>query len=96
METDVARQPALDQLTQQEQRALDLLLAGNGRVVGRVELTRALGIPSGQSRRVDVVLVQVRKAIGEDRLVNVRNRGWRIVPTNSPLPESSSAFTSST
>jgi DNA-binding response OmpR family regulator len=80
METDDAPTTVHDDLTQQERLALDLLLAGNGRVVGRIELTRALGIPSMQSRRVDVVLVQVRKVIGEDRLVNVRNRGWRIVP----------------
>jgi DNA-binding response OmpR family regulator len=67
------------ELSSQEQAIIDALRSGHGRVLGRIELARAAGIAPSQGRRVDVLLVGVRRALGPDSIVNVRNRGWRLV-----------------
>lgn len=59
---------------------LDALVATRGRVIGRAELTRRSGMAGLSERRVDAVLVEVRRALGEDALVTVRGRGWMIAP----------------
>jgi DNA-binding response OmpR family regulator len=69
------------QLTIQEQQIVAALQAANGRVVGRTELARAAGI-APQGRRIDVLLVNVRRTLGADSIVNVRNRGWRLTNTD--------------
>jgi DNA-binding response OmpR family regulator len=61
---------------------LQTLMANQGRVVTRTELARAVGLRQ-QARRVDVHLVNVRRAL-DDRLINVRGRGW-MVPTGYEL-----------
>jgi DNA-binding winged helix-turn-helix (wHTH) protein len=63
-------------LTQREVVLLQTLLANRGRVVARTELARALGLRQ-QARRVDVHLVNVRRAL-DDSLINVRGRGWMV------------------
>lgn len=63
-------------LTQREVVLLQTLLANQGRVVARTELARAVGLRQ-QARRVDVHLVNVRRAL-DDSLVNVRGRGWMV------------------
>lgn len=55
---------------------LQTLLANQGRVVTRTELARAVGLRQ-QARRVDVHLVNVRRAL-DDTLINVRGRGWMV------------------
>ncbi len=67
------------ELSPQEQAIIDALRSGSGRVLGRTELARAAGIAPSQGRRVDVLLVGVRRVLGADAIVNVRNRGWRLV-----------------
>jgi DNA-binding winged helix-turn-helix (wHTH) protein len=63
-------------LNQREAVLLQTLLANQGRVVTRTELARAVGLRQ-QARRVDVHLVNVRRAL-DDRLINVRGRGWMV------------------
>jgi DNA-binding winged helix-turn-helix (wHTH) protein len=63
-------------LSQREVVLLQTLLANQGRVVTRTELARAVGLRQ-QARRVDVHLVNVRRAL-DDRLINVRGRGWMV------------------
>jgi DNA-binding response OmpR family regulator len=69
----------MEQLTSQEQILVELLRSSNGRVFGRTELARAAGIAPANSRRIDVLLVSVRRSLGAEAIVNVRNRGWRYV-----------------
>lgn len=63
-------------LTHREVLLLQTLLANRGRVVARTELARAVGLRQ-QARRVDVHLVNVRRAL-DDSLINVRGRGWMV------------------
>lgn len=63
-------------------RELALLeaLRGSGhRVVTRRELAKAAGLRE-HPRRVDVHLVNVRRSLTTEELVNVRGRGWMLVP----------------
>ena len=63
-------------LSQREVVLVQTLLANQGRVVARTELARAVGLRQ-QARRVDVHLVNVRRAL-DDSLINVRGRGWMV------------------
>lgn len=67
-----------DVLNPREAALLQALMANQGRVVTRTELARAVGLRQ-QARRVDVHLVNVRRAL-DDRLINVRGRGWMVPP----------------
>jgi DNA-binding winged helix-turn-helix (wHTH) protein len=71
----------MNEPTSQEMAIIDALRSGGGRVLGRTELARVLGISPLQNRRIDVLLVGVRRVLGPDALVNVRNRGWRLTET---------------
>lgn len=55
---------------------LAMLVANQGRVTSREELSKAMGLRRGRS--VDVMLCTLRKQIGRDFIRNVRNRGWII------------------
>jgi DNA-binding response OmpR family regulator len=57
---------------------LAILVANEGRVTSREELSKAVGLQRGRS--VDVMLCTLRKQIGRDFIRNVRNRGWIIDP----------------
>ncbi|MDQ4149755.1 MAG: winged helix-turn-helix domain-containing protein [Actinomycetota bacterium] len=59
---------------------LAILLANQGRVTSREELSRAVGLRRGRS--VDVMLCMLRKQVGRDFIRNVRNRGWIVDPTS--------------
>jgi DNA-binding winged helix-turn-helix (wHTH) protein len=72
----------VDALHPREVVLLQTLMANQGRVVTRTELARAVGLRQ-QARRVDVHLVKVRRVL-DDRLINVRGRGW-MVPTGYEL-----------
>ncbi len=71
-------------LGEKELCILNVLLAKQGKVVPRVELARAVGLRSNE-RRVDVLLVAVRRALGDDGLINVRGRGW-MIPSEIEVP----------
>jgi DNA-binding response OmpR family regulator len=77
-------------LSAQEQLIVTTLCSANGRVVGRTELARVAGVPP-QGRRIDVLLVNVRRVLGADRVVNVRNRGWRYVQPSTPNLEAAAS-----
>jgi two-component system OmpR family response regulator len=70
---------ALGQLTPQERAVLDALAARSGRVVSRSELARAVGVADLSERRCDSLVVAVRRAVGAERVVTVRRRGWMLV-----------------
>ncbi len=55
---------------------LAILVANEGRVTSREELSKAVGLR--RARSVDVMLCTLRKQIGQDLIRNVRNRGWII------------------
>lgn len=69
----------LGQLTPQERAVLDALAARSGRVVSRSELARAVGVADLSERRCDSLVVAVRRAVGAERVVTVRRRGWMLV-----------------
>ncbi len=66
-------------LTAQEEAILLTLRSATHRVVSRNELARAAGLNSTQGRRVDVLLVRIRRTLDDESIVNIRNRGWRLV-----------------
>jgi len=54
-----------------------------GRVVDRIELRRAAGLHDLSPRRCEAVLVQLRRALGAEAIVNVRRRGWMLAGASS-------------
>ena len=76
-EPELEASPLVEPLTPREEAMLALLLAHRGRVVTRTELARVAGLRIS-SRRIDVHLVNVRRHVGAERLVNVRSRGWMV------------------
>lgn len=69
---------ATTNLGTQELAVLQVLLACQGRVVGRRELSRMAGLAQLNERRCDSLLVTIRKALGPDSLRTVRGRGWML------------------
>ena len=63
-----------------EAAVLAVLEAARGRVVARDELARAAGLQGLSRRRVDGVLVGLRRVLPVGALVSVRRRGWALVP----------------
>ena len=86
-------------LAPRERAVLEVLRAAGGRVVSRSDLARAVGLAGLSTRRVDGVLVRLRRALPEGALITVRGRGWALdasvsvhaIGTSrkraSPLPE---------
>jgi DNA-binding winged helix-turn-helix (wHTH) protein len=77
-------QPLLDRATrlgEAERAVLRVLVNADGKVVGRSELARQSGLDTLSARRVDSVLVNIRRAVGDEHIVTVRGRGWRAVAT---------------
>ena len=70
-----------EQLREREAAVLAVLRAAGGRVVPRAELARAAGLDGLSERRVDGVLVRLRRVLPEGALVTVRGRGWALAPT---------------
>ena len=70
-------------LPEREAAVLAVLEAAGGRVVSRAELARAAGLAGLSPRRVDGVLVRLRRALPEGALVTVRGRGWALTPSLS-------------
>ena len=67
---------------------LAALLANRGRVVNRHELARLAGIANCTERRIDSLLVGVRRALGSDAIVTVRRRGWMLTAAAAELAAS--------
>jgi DNA-binding response OmpR family regulator len=69
----------LETLGPQERAVLAVLIANRGRVVSRYELARQAGVANCTERRIDSLLVGIRRALGPDAIVTVRRRGWMLV-----------------
>jgi DNA-binding response OmpR family regulator len=63
-------------LTARESAVLAVLRAAGGRVVARADLAKAAGLDGLSERRVDGVLVSLRRHLPEGAVVSVRGRGW--------------------
>ena len=68
------------QLGARERAVLAVLVDRGGRVVDRDRLRQEAGLEDLNARRCESVLVGVRRALGEDAIVTVRRRGWRLRP----------------
>jgi hypothetical protein len=83
---DATNHPAPSPLSQPSpaQVLLAALVERKGRVVTRTELARVLGLRTDQTRRIDAMLVEVRRELTQQglELVNVRSRGWMITDAN--------------
>lgn len=66
-------------LSDSEATVWRVLHANRGRVVTRSRLAREAGLRGLSDRRVDALLVGVRRCVGPDGLRNVRGRGWLLV-----------------
>ncbi len=67
-------------LPAREAAVLAALQAAGGRVLSRAELARAAGLQELSARRVDGVLVTLRRQLPAGSLVTVRGRGWALRP----------------
>ncbi len=57
----------------------EVLAGQGGRVLSRAELARRAGLADLSARRCDSLIVGIRRAIGHDRIVTVRRRGWMLI-----------------
>ena len=65
-------------LSDTERAVLGALVAVDGRVVSRTELAERAGLATLSDRRVDSILVGLRRRLGADSIITVRARGWRL------------------
>lgn len=68
----------MDDLPPRETAVLAALQEAGGRVLSRADLARAAGLDGLSARRVDGVLVQLRRLLPEGALLTVRGRGWAL------------------
>lgn len=68
----------MPRLNERESAVLAILQDSTGRVVGRAELARRAGLSDLSTRRVDALIVGVRRALGPDAVITVRGRGWML------------------
>ena len=69
----------MSELPAREAAVLAVLQDAGGRVVARDVLARAAGLGGLSARRVDGVLVRLRRELPVGALVTVRGRGWALV-----------------
>jgi DNA-binding winged helix-turn-helix (wHTH) protein len=65
-------------LGRQELAVLRVLAEADGRVVARTEIARRTGLSTLNARRVDSVMVSLRRTLGTSAVQTVRQRGWRL------------------
>jgi DNA-binding response OmpR family regulator len=70
-----------------EVAVLAVLLTFAGRVVSRELIARKSGLRECSSRRVDSLLVGIRRAIGADAIRTVRGRGWMLDLSKVVVPD---------
>lgn len=62
-----------------DRSAAVLAALASGAVVSRYELIRSAGLQDLSQRRCESIILDLRKALGTDSIVNVRRRGWRLL-----------------
>jgi DNA-binding winged helix-turn-helix (wHTH) protein len=67
-------------LGERERAVLVSLVGHHSRVVDRERLRRDAGLSDLSHRRCDAVLSGIRRALGENAVLTVRRRGWRLNP----------------
>lgn len=60
---------------------LVVLMHSIGRVLSRASIMRLAGIDHCGVRRCDSAIVSLRKVLGADSIVTVRQRGWMLTQT---------------
>ncbi len=65
-------------LSDQEHAVFNAINAARGRLITRTELARVAQVPVTPARRVDGLLINVRRALAPEELINVRRRGWML------------------
>ncbi|MFM9225594.1 MAG: winged helix-turn-helix domain-containing protein [Actinomycetota bacterium] len=75
-------------LSATEEAVLRTLLAGKGRVVSRETIVRDSGLGHLSARRADSVVAALRRRLGSDALVTVRQRGWMLPVVGAELARS--------
>ena len=61
-----------------ERAILAVFIYNEGRIVSRRELARQAGLAELNTRRCDSLLVTLRKSLGQDAIITVRQRGWML------------------
>ena len=69
-------------LRSREVDVLRVLLDRAGRVVARSTLASLAGLDGLNSRRVDAIMVELRRSLPVGAIVTVRRRGWMIDPAH--------------
>ncbi len=57
---------------------LAVIVETPGRVISRPELARRAGLRDLSERRIDAVMVTLRRSLGADAIRTVRRRGWML------------------
>ncbi len=66
------------QLSPADLAVLRTLLTHSGQVLGRTTIQRFAGLDHCSARRCDSVLVSLRRVLGADAIITVRQRGWML------------------
>lgn len=61
-----------------ERAILEVFIQNEGRIVSRLELSRQAGLAELNTRRCDSLLVTLRRILGQDAIITVRQRGWML------------------
>jgi DNA-binding response OmpR family regulator len=72
-----------EDLPPREAAVFRALAEAGGRVLSRSELTRAAGLAGLSPRRVDSVLVALRRRLPPGTVLTVRGRGWALARPDS-------------
>ena len=71
------------ELRASEQAVLSVLQEAHGRVVSRDHIARRAGLRDVSPRRIDSVMVNLRRRLGPEALRTVRGRGWMLVDSDA-------------